>query len=163
MYTILKNHAESSKRGMIDFTRQLIKTPSLSLGEDKIAELIERKMKELEYDMVFRDEWGNVVGIIFGNENGPAVILNSHMDTVGIKDSAEWNFDPHAAHMEDGKIYGLGASDCKSGLAAQVYAGAILKNGLLPLKGALVVTATAAEKLDAASASGASWRTPCPP
>ncbi|MBN1902037.1 M20/M25/M40 family metallo-hydrolase [Candidatus Sumerlaeota bacterium] len=146
MYKILKNHTERSKREMIDFTRELIKTPSLSLAENKIAELIEKKMKELAYDKVFRDEWGNVIGVIFGNEHDPAVILNSHMDTVGVKDAAEWRLDPYGALMENGKIFGLGASDCKSGLAAQIYAGAILKHGLLPLKGALVVAATAAEE-----------------
>jgi len=48
--------------------------------------------------------------------------------------------------MADGRLHGVGAADCKGGLAAQVFAGAVLKESLLPLRGNLVVAATVAEK-----------------
>jgi len=146
MYTLLKNKTDRVANEVVRFTRELVRTPSVSLGEKKIAEIIERKMKELEYDRVFRDEWGNVIGVVYGQNLSPAVILNSHMDTVDIKNNKKWHQDPFGAHIIDNKLYGLGASDCKSGLAAQVYAGAILKHSLLPLKGTLVMAATVAEK-----------------
>lgn len=43
-------------------------------------------------------------------------------------------------------MHGRGAADCKGGLASQVFAGALLKRSLLPLKGTLVVAATVAEQ-----------------
>ena len=43
-------------------------------------------------------------------------------------------------------LHGVGASDCKAGLAAQIYAGALLKRALLPLRGNLVVAATVSEE-----------------
>ena len=48
--------------------------------------------------------------------------------------------------MRDDVLHGLGASDCKAGLAAQIYAGALLKRSLLPLRGNLVVAATVSEE-----------------
>jgi acetylornithine deacetylase/succinyl-diaminopimelate desuccinylase-like protein len=48
--------------------------------------------------------------------------------------------------MASGCIYGAGASDCKSGVAAHVFAGCLLKRSLLPLNGNLIVAAAAAEQ-----------------
>ena len=39
----------------------------------------------------------------------------------------------------NGRLYGLGAADCKGGLAAQIFAGALLERSMLPLRGNLVV------------------------
>ena len=64
----------------------------------------------------------------------PTVLLNCHMDTA----------HPPATRLDatrlqrrgtDGRLYGVGAADCKGGLAAQVFAGALLKRSLLPLRG----------------------------
>jgi acetylornithine deacetylase/succinyl-diaminopimelate desuccinylase-like protein len=48
--------------------------------------------------------------------------------------------------VADGRIYGVGAADCKGGLAAQVFVGALLRRSLLPLRGNIVVAATVAEE-----------------
>ncbi|MBN2307868.1 MAG: M20/M25/M40 family metallo-hydrolase [Candidatus Hydrogenedentes bacterium] len=50
---------------------------------------------------------------------GKCIIINSHMDTVDVDGM---RFDPFAADVEDGKIYGRGASDDKGGMAAGVIA-----------------------------------------
>jgi len=145
MNNMLKNKAERMKENMIEFTRDLIKTPSESLNEKKVAGMIESRMKELEYDMVFQDEWGNVVGVIHGHDAAPTVLLNAHMDTVP-PNEIQWSHGPYDAKIENDRIIGAGASDCKSGIAAQLYAGAMLKHSLLPLKGNLIVAATVAEE-----------------
>lgn len=146
MYSILQNKSKRAKNDMVQFTQSLVKTPSLSLREEKIARLVERKMKELEYDRVFQDDWGNVVGVIYGQSAEPTVVLNSHMDVVDPEAIEGWTYDPYEGVIESDKLFGSGASDCKSGLAAQIYAGALIKHSLLPLKGNLVVAATVAEE-----------------
>jgi acetylornithine deacetylase/succinyl-diaminopimelate desuccinylase-like protein len=68
------------------------------------------------------------------------------MDTVPCREADGWTHSPYSATVADGCLYGLGAADCKGGLAAQIYAGALLKRSLLPLRGKLVVAATVAEE-----------------
>ena len=50
---------------------------------------------------------------------GKRIIINSHMDTVGVTDMA---FDPFCAEVKDGKIYGRGSSDDKGGMAMGITA-----------------------------------------
>jgi acetylornithine deacetylase/succinyl-diaminopimelate desuccinylase-like protein len=137
MYSILKNKNEGLKPHVLDFARELVATPSPSFQEERVAGLVETRMREIGYDKVCRDDAGNVVGVLFGREAAPTVLLTSHMDTALAAAPG-----PERA----GWIAGAGASDCKGGLAAQVFAGALLKRSLLPLRGNLVVAATVAEE-----------------
>ena len=139
MYEILKNKNEALKRDVIAFTQQLASTPSVTMDEAKAAGLVEAKMREIGYDKVFRDDVGNVVGVMIGREADPTVLLNSHLDTVSSSGT-------NPVHLEDGKLFGTGTADCKGGLAAHVFTGALLRRSLLPLRGNLVVAATVAEE-----------------
>ncbi len=145
MYENLRNHAAHYRTQIIDFTRQIVATPSYSLGEAAVADQVQSLFERLEYDQVFRDDVGNVVGVMIGTEPGPAVLLNSHMDTV-IPEDADWKDECLWGRAEGGRIYGLGAADCKGGLAAQIFAGHILAKSALPLRGDVVVAATVAEE-----------------
>ncbi len=146
MYDILRSRNDFLKDDVINFTKQLINCKSHSLHEDKTADLCEKKMEELGYDKVFKDSSGNVIGIIYGRKYSPTVLLNCHMDTVIPSDETKWINNPYKAVEKNNKIFGLGASDCKAGLAAQIFTGALLKNSLLPLNGNLIVAATVAEE-----------------
>jgi putative selenium metabolism hydrolase len=55
-------------------------------------------------------------------------MLNSHLDTVPPGDLDSWEHDPYGGEIEDGKIFGRGAVDIKSGTAATVYAMKILQD-----------------------------------
>jgi len=146
MYRMLRRKNEGLREDVARFAQQLIRTPSVSLEEAKVAELVEEQMREVGYDKVFRDECGNVVGVLFGNEGERIILLNSHMDTVPAGPEGLWHDSPHSSRIENGRMYGRGAADCKGGLAAQVFAGGLLKRSLLPLRGNLVVGATVAEE-----------------
>ena len=113
MYEILKNKTERTEKNITDFAAELIATPSPSLEESDVALIVEKKMRQLEYDRVFRDDWGNVIGIIYGHEAEPTVVLNAHMDTVP-QDAAKWASDPFKPRIENGMLYGAGASDCSA-------------------------------------------------
>ena len=142
MYSILRGKNEGIEDAVLHFARELVRTPSPSLAEAHVAKLVEKEMREIGYDRVIRDDYGNVVGIIHGGEGQPTLLLNSHMDTVSrTADASAGN-----GVWSDGRLYGVGASDCKGGLAAQVFCGLLLKRSLLPLRGNLVVAATVAEE-----------------
>ena len=55
------------------------------------------------------------------------MLLSSHMDTAEAGEAAAWQDSPFTGEVRDDVLHGLGASDCKAGLAAQIYAGALLK------------------------------------
>ncbi len=148
MYTLLREHAESLRQKASAFTSELIRTPSVSYNESEVAKLVEMKMKELGYDKVITDDFGNVFGILYGYENGPTLLLNSHMDTVAPDENAvEWKGSPYSGKIMNGKIYGVGSADCKSGLAVQIYAAhMLLHRALIPLRGNVIVAATVSEE-----------------
>jgi len=107
-----------------ELLRGLIRIPSPSCREEESINYIRAEMEKLELDEMFVDNIGNIVGR-FGT--GKRVILcDSHIDTVGVGNRDAWRFDPFEARMENGVIYGRGASDNKAGLACMVGALRIL-------------------------------------
>jgi putative selenium metabolism hydrolase len=131
---------------LVEFARSLLEIPSQSLEEGRVAKAVAKGMRKLGYDEVFLDDAGNVVGVIMGRQRGTTVLLNAHMDTVAPRADEKWILSPYESCLRNGRLYGLGAADCKGGLASQVYAGALLKHSLLPMDGNLVVAATVAEE-----------------
>ena len=146
IYEMMRRKAKGLEQELTEFAAALVRTPSRTLDEGNVAALVDEAMRRLGYDEVSRDDYGNVVGVIFGRESKPTLLLNSHMDTAPAGDLSEWTMDPHSAVVADGRLHGLGAADCKGGLAAQVYAGALLKRALLPFRGNLVVAATVGQE-----------------
>ena len=79
-------------------------------------------------------------------EGSPCVVFNAHIDTVGTGDRAAWRTDPFAATMEDGRIYGLGANNCKGSAAVYLWlAGEVARRGG-PARGSLVFVLTGDEE-----------------
>jgi putative selenium metabolism hydrolase len=114
----------------IAFLQDLIAIPSATtVGEDEaaIADRIVEELEALDYDEVRVDGIGNVHGIIEGerDEEG-AVMLNSHIDTVGTGDRDQWTHDPYGGEIEDGQLYGLGSADMLCAMASMVYGGGAL-------------------------------------
>ncbi len=111
----------------IQFLLDIINIPSATtVGEDEeaVAQRTLDEMETLNYDNAYIDKCGNVHGVIEGEQEG-AIMLNAHMDTVGVGDPDEWEFDPYG-EIDGNTLHGRGASDMKSALAAMVYAGGAL-------------------------------------
>lgn len=64
----------------------------------------------------------NVLAELEGESDDAPIFWNGHLDTVPYGDTGEWKTDPAVPVERDGFLYGRGASDMKSGLAAMVYA-----------------------------------------
>lgn len=75
-------------------------------------------------------------------DDGPALLFNSHTDTV--KDSSSWTRDPWSGAIEDGCVHGLGANDAKASVAAQL--GAAIELARTGFEGNLVVCASCDEE-----------------
>jgi acetylornithine deacetylase/succinyl-diaminopimelate desuccinylase-like protein len=146
MYDLLKNKLDGLEGELVSFAQALVREPSPSGDERKVAALVVDQMHDLKFDQVSTDELGNVVGVLHGVEDGPTLMLASHLDTVGTGNLSTWNESPWSGRIESGRLHGLGAADCKGGVAAQVFAAGLLKRSLLPLRGNLVVAATVLEE-----------------
>jgi len=82
----------------------------------------------------------NVVGIARGSGGGRSLMLNAHMDTVGVAGMT----DPFVPRLEGGRLYGRGAQDMKGSLAACMLVTA--EAGRRGLRGDVVLTAVADEE-----------------
>jgi succinyl-diaminopimelate desuccinylase len=80
-----------------------------------------------------------------------SLLLCGHMDVVPMG-GASWDMDPFGAEIQDGKIYGRGASDMKSGLVAMAVALANLKQNRVTTSGEALFAATAGEEVDCCGA-----------
>lgn len=83
----------------------------------------------------------SVVGVKPGRGNGRSLMLNAHLDTVGV---ATYTGDPFSGELRDGRVYGRGAIDTKSGLAAILVAAA--RASAHDLAGDVIVTLVADEE-----------------
>lgn len=83
----------------------------------------------------------NVIARIGGGHGGRSLILNGHLDTVGV---AGMTHDPFAADVRDGRLYGRGSCDMKAGVAAMCAAA--LRAAATGLGGEVIVTAVADEE-----------------
>jgi acetylornithine deacetylase len=88
----------------------------------------------------------NVIALARGTGDGPSLVLNAHMDTVGV---AGMNA-PHEPRLENGRLYGRGAYDMKAGLAAAMVAAASVGR----LAGDVIVTAVCDEEAGALGTRG---------
>ena len=61
-----------------------------------------------------------------GDGTRPTLLVNGHLDVVPV-DARRWSRDPFGAELDDGRLYGRGASDMKGGIAAAVEALAVLR------------------------------------
>lgn len=91
-----------------------------------VAEFFERAGLETILDEV-RPGRPNVVARVRGRRPGPTLLVVGHLDTVGVESMTA----PFARRFENGRIYGRGAQDIKSGVAAMMAAAeALSKTGL---------------------------------
>jgi len=137
---------EAHREELIAFARRLVQTPSLPGQEGEVAALVQAEMERLDYDRVWVDEAGNVIGSIAGGD-GPALMLNGHLDHVETGDPARWPFPPFGGEIRDGALWGRGAADMKGALAAMVYAGGLSKKLGRPLPGDLYVSGVVQEEV----------------
>ena len=107
---------------VLDLTRALIARRSLTPDDAGCCQLMADRLAALGFDI----EWINSEGITnlwatYGS-GAPLFVLAGHTDVVPPGPSSAWASDPFVPEIRDGVLYGRGAADMKSGLAAMVCA-----------------------------------------
>ncbi len=92
----------------------------------------------------FAEKRTSVVASLVGRGDRPPLCFTGHLDTVPLG-AAPWSRDPHAGEIADGKLWGRGSSDMKSGVAAFISASVALAGRGQPAAG-LVLVITAGEE-----------------
>ncbi len=129
---------------MTKFLRDMIAIPSESCQEEKVILRIKQEMEKVGFDKVEIDPMGNILGTIGHGKH--LIAMDAHVDTVGIGNPANWEFDPYAGRETDEMIFGRGASDQEGGMASMVYAGKIIKELKLEDDFTLVVVGSVQEE-----------------
>jgi acetylornithine deacetylase/succinyl-diaminopimelate desuccinylase-like protein len=99
----------------------------------------------------------NLIATLEGESEGPTLCYLGHVDTV-LAAAAEWTHDPWSGEVDGGFLWGRGALDMKSQVAAEAVAGAALaRDGWRPARGALKLVFVADE--ETGGDVGARWLT----
>lgn len=142
----------------IDFLRKLIQIPTVNppgSNYAECAEFIGEKLIEFGYDVESVQTTGleectdqnprvNTIGRMPGSNAGRVLHFNGHIDVV--PPGSGWTRDPFAAEIINGRVYGRGAADQKSGIAASIFAVEAIRRAGIKLKGTVEQSATVDEE-----------------
>jgi len=129
--------------------QKMIRSQSLNPPGDvrECANLIADELKRRDLPAEILGEKpgvANVVSSLEGQAGGKTLIWNGHFDVV--PPGENWAVDPFGGELREGYIYGRGASDMKSGLAAMIVALDALRKAKAPFKGRIVFQAVGDEE-----------------
>ncbi len=129
---------EELSEELVRLVSEIVKIPSINPkipyananvepdGETKVSEFLKPIMEDmgLEVDMFAEAEGrNNIVGVSKGTGGGKSLIFNGHIDVAPPGPLSDWTVaEPFSGKILDGKIYGRGAADMKSGNAAAIIA-----------------------------------------
>ncbi|QIB64955.1 M20 family metallopeptidase [Kineobactrum salinum] len=137
---------------VIDYTKDLIRFDTTNPPGEEAAcgDFTARTLEDAGFH-VERQTFGsnrmNVVATLAGSDaDAEPLVLSGHLDTVPLG-AAQWSYPPFAAEMADGRLYGRGASDMKSGVAAMIGAGLRLAalTGGRPRRGMTIILTSGEE------------------
>ena len=144
-YQAIKKAAEGYKDDMTAFLRAIVKNPGESCDEKAHIQTIADEMKKVGFDKVEIDPMGNVLGYM--GTGRKLIGFDAHIDTVGIGNRDNWEFDPYEGYETEEEIGGRGTSDQLGGIVSSVYGAKIMKDlGLLDDEYAVLVTGTVQEE-----------------
>ena len=125
----LIDYIDNNKEEICTLVRKLVSISSINIPGEKegqqleIGNFIYKKFQEIGLNNVrFQDVYPgakNVLGETLASSKKTGIIFNGHMDTVNVNNM---KIDPFRGSVIDGKIYGRGTADMKSGLAAAIFA-----------------------------------------
>ncbi|MCF8473949.1 MAG: ArgE/DapE family deacylase [Emcibacter sp.] len=127
---------------VLDFTMEMVKQYGVLNKEQGVLDVVERELKDLGLPVVqvplshdrlshhplyapvdwSYDKKYNLVSPLNIGAKGKTLVLNGHLDVVPASPFDMWTKAPHDPWIKDGWLYGRGAGDMQSGVAAMIYA-----------------------------------------
>lgn len=138
----IREYIEANKEELFKTIQELVQIETVVGNEMAGQEYMKKKYEELgleihefepDYDALKDHEAfvdskipfagrKNLIGIHRGSGEGKSITLHGHMDVVSAEPYSNWTVDPWGGEIKDGKLYGRGAADMKSGLVANWFA-----------------------------------------
>ena len=115
----VREYAQNIQQSQIDFLADLIRIKSYTGEEGPAVERTLAEMKKCGFDNIRADSAGNALASVGAGKFH--LLYDAHLDENEIADEKAWTYPPLEPTIANGKIYGLGASDCKGGVASIVY------------------------------------------
>ncbi|EHE8323072.1 ArgE/DapE family deacylase [Listeria monocytogenes] len=133
----------------IQILKDIVNIDSTNGHEEQVANYLQKlfavygiESEKVQYDV----DRASLVSEI-GSNDGKVLAFSGHMDVVDAGDVSKWKFPPFEATEHEGKIYGRGATDMKSGLAAMIIAMIELHEEKQKLNGKIRLLATVGEEV----------------
>jgi acetylornithine deacetylase len=150
---------DESRDHAIKFLQQMIAIPSVTGDEGKIQDFLNNYLTKLGLDVdMWESYWEelkqhpgyipvergyegrpNIVATWKGAGGGRSLLLNGHTDVIPVGNGEGWSDNPWSAKIKDGRIYGRGSCDMKSGVASHILAVEFLKAAGVRLKGDVLI------------------------
>ena len=147
----LMAEVDKSSDELVELLQGLVRIPTVNTGtmptgnETELCQFLKRKFdaEGIESSVIeSTPSRGNFISRLNGSDSGKAkLMLMSHTDTVPIGDESKWKHPPFSATLDNGRIYGRGADDCKSVVASEAMTMILLKRLGVPLKKSLIFAA----------------------
>jgi acetylornithine deacetylase len=124
---------ESDREAIIALARDMVRIPSVNPKfevaeglnrEADVQTLLASHLEPLGFSIEQREVYPgrpNLIANLAGDEER-SLLLNGHIDVVPVGDRSRWSVDPFDGEIRDGKLWGRGAVDMKSGVAASLAA-----------------------------------------
>jgi len=126
--------ATKGKGALVKTLQDLVKIPSVTGEERNIAEKVSEELEKLGLTSRI-DKYRNVYSEV---GSGKSILLNAHLDTVPPGNG--WTINPYSGKVTGNKVYGLGASDNKSGISAMLEIAKVVNQNNIEGKILLVFT-----------------------
>ena len=112
---------------VVELTKSLISCPSVTPNNEGVLDLLQKELTDMGFTCnryLFSDTDTPDVDNLFAKigSGAPHLCFGGHTDVVPVGDENAWNSNPFEATEKNGKLYGRGASDMKSAIAAFVSA-----------------------------------------
>ncbi|HWK66734.1 MAG TPA: ArgE/DapE family deacylase [Rhizobiaceae bacterium] len=158
---------DASRDGAIALLQKMVSIPSVTGDEAAIQAFLADYMRGIGLDVdMWETDWEelkmhpgyrpvargyegrpNIVATLKGRGGGRSLLLNGHTDVIPVGNGEGWSDDPWSASIKDGRIYGRGSCDMKSGVASHILAVQYLKElGLTP-KGDVMINVVIDEEV----------------
>ncbi|KKB86692.1 acetylornithine deacetylase [Devosia limi DSM 17137] len=158
---------EQNRDKAISFLQQMVAIPSVTGDEAAIQKFVGEYLDALGLEVdVWETDWEklkthpgyrpvargyegrpNIVATHKGTGGGKSLLLNGHTDVIPVGNGEGWTDSPWSASIKDGRIYGRGSCDMKSGVASHILAVEFLKAAGVKLKGDVLINVVIDEEV----------------